>query len=119
MLKMRVLGRAWLSGIGDGRLFQSPVPGDPRIGQMVRFCTDLTIESVIAASYNFRRHSVLCSDLGPVMKHYLAVLVPHGGWRAHFPDLPGCRAEASSVDGAILLAREAAAQRVKLLHQGT
>ena len=44
------------------------------------------------------------------MKHYLAVLVPlpKGGWRAHFPDLPGCRAEASSVEAAILYARSAA-----------
>jgi predicted RNase H-like HicB family nuclease len=51
------------------------------------------------------------------MKHYLAVLVPQpgGGWRAHFPDLPGCRAESSSVEGAILLAREAAGGLVRKL----
>jgi predicted RNase H-like HicB family nuclease len=50
------------------------------------------------------------------MKHYLAVLMPvDGGWRAHFPDLQGCRADASSVEGAILLARDAAGQRVRRL----
>jgi predicted RNase H-like HicB family nuclease len=37
------------------------------------------------------------------MKHYLAILIPQaeGGWRAHFPDFPGCRAEASTVEAAI------------------
>jgi predicted RNase H-like HicB family nuclease len=37
------------------------------------------------------------------MKHYLVVLVPQaeGGWRAHFPDFPGCRAEGSSVEQAV------------------
>jgi predicted RNase H-like HicB family nuclease len=48
------------------------------------------------------------------MKHYLAVLVPHddGGWRAHFPDFPGCRAEAPSVEAAIDAAAAAAAEHV-------
>jgi predicted RNase H-like HicB family nuclease len=32
------------------------------------------------------------------MKHYLAVLMPYGrGWRIHFPDFPGCRADAETV----------------------
>jgi len=37
------------------------------------------------------------------MKHYLAVLVPlpEGGWRAHFPDFPGCRAEGGTIEAAI------------------
>jgi predicted RNase H-like HicB family nuclease len=37
------------------------------------------------------------------MKHYLAVLIPlpEGGWRAHFPDFPGCRAEGATVEQAI------------------
>ena len=37
------------------------------------------------------------------MKHYLVVLVPQAetGWRAHFPDFPGCGAEASSVKQAV------------------
>jgi predicted RNase H-like HicB family nuclease len=49
------------------------------------------------------------------MKHYLAVLVPlaDGRWRAHFPDLAGCRAEALSVEDAILQARNAAADLVR------
>lgn len=39
------------------------------------------------------------------MKHYLAVLVPRGdsGWRAHFPDFPGCRAAAPTVEAALPL----------------
>jgi predicted RNase H-like HicB family nuclease len=45
------------------------------------------------------------------VKHYLAVLVPTAGgaWRAHFPDFPGCRAEATSVEEAIYAASSAAA----------
>jgi Uncharacterized conserved protein len=37
------------------------------------------------------------------MIHYLAVLVPlsQGGWRAHFPDFPGCRAEGHTVEAAL------------------
>ena len=37
------------------------------------------------------------------MTHYLAILVPQDqtGWRAHFPDFPGCRAEANTVEAAI------------------
>jgi predicted RNase H-like HicB family nuclease len=37
------------------------------------------------------------------VKHYLGVLVPlrEGGWRAHFPDFAGCRAEARTVEAAI------------------
>ena len=56
------------------------------------------------------------------MKHYLAVLVPHegGGWRAHFPDFPGCRAEASSVEAAIDASAAAAAEYARWLRaQGT
>jgi predicted RNase H-like HicB family nuclease len=43
------------------------------------------------------------------VKHYLAVIVPTAGgaWRAHFPDFPGCRAEAASVEEAILAAKSA------------
>ena len=44
------------------------------------------------------------------MKHYLAVLVPQagGGWRAHFPDFPGCGGVGSSVEAALLVSRAAA-----------
>ena len=51
------------------------------------------------------------------MKHYLAVLVPHdnGGWRAHFPDFPGCRAEGHSVEAAIDAAAAAAAEHAHWL----
>ncbi len=55
------------------------------------------------------------------MKHYLAILVPRaeGGWRAHFPDFPGCRAEGHSVEDAILAASSAAsAQAHQLRAQG-
>lgn len=49
------------------------------------------------------------------MKHYLAVLVPTagGGWRAHFPDFPGCRAEGPSVDDAIAAAKAAASEQAR------
>jgi predicted RNase H-like HicB family nuclease len=45
-------------------------------------------------------------------KHYVVVLAPQrdGGWRVHFPDFPGCRAEAASVNAAI----EHAAHEVRL-----
>lgn len=55
------------------------------------------------------------------MKHYLAVLLrtANGGWRAHFPDFPGCRAEGHSVEDAIEAARTAASERANwLLAQG-
>ena len=51
------------------------------------------------------------------MKHYLAVLVPRadGGWRAHFPDFPGCRAEGHSLEEAVASASTAAAERARWL----
>jgi predicted RNase H-like HicB family nuclease len=51
------------------------------------------------------------------MKHYLVVLEPlaDGGWRAHFPDFPGCRAEGHSVEDAIASARSAAAEQARWL----
>jgi predicted RNase H-like HicB family nuclease len=51
------------------------------------------------------------------MKHYLAVLVPHDndGWRVHFPDFPGCRAEGQSVEIAIDAAATAAAEHARRL----
>ena len=55
------------------------------------------------------------------MKHYLAVLLPtaNGGWRAHFPDFPGCRAEGHSVEDAIAAACSAASEQAnRLLAQG-
>ena len=38
-----------------------------------------------------------------VARHFIVVLVPlaGGGWRAHFPDFPGCRAEGGRIEGAI------------------
>jgi predicted RNase H-like HicB family nuclease len=44
------------------------------------------------------------------MRHYIAVLCPHaeGGWRAHFPDFPGCKAHGHVIEKAI----DAAAQSV-------
>jgi predicted RNase H-like HicB family nuclease len=38
--------------------------------------------------------------------HRIVVLVPQmGGWRAHVPDFPGCRAEAMDLEAAIGQAR--------------
>ena len=51
------------------------------------------------------------------MKHYIAVLVPHenGGWRAHFPDFPGCHAEGQSPEVAVDAAAAAAAEQARWL----
>ena len=50
------------------------------------------------------------------MKHYLAVLVPHAdGWRAYFPDFPGCRAEGRSVEAAIDASAAAATEHAHRL----
>ena len=51
------------------------------------------------------------------MKHYLAILVPQsdGGWRAHLPDFPGCRAEGNSVEAAIDEAAAAAVEKARWL----
>jgi predicted RNase H-like HicB family nuclease len=55
------------------------------------------------------------------VRHYIAVIVPHAedGWRADFPDLPGCRAEAQDIEVAIDRAAQAASDLVgKLLLNG-
>jgi predicted RNase H-like HicB family nuclease len=51
------------------------------------------------------------------MKHYLAVLVPRaeGGWRVHFPDFPGCRAEGATVEQAIDASAAAVAKQARWL----
>ena len=51
------------------------------------------------------------------MEHYLAILVPlgDGGWRAYFPDFPGCRAEGKSVKAAIDASAAAAAEHARWL----
>lgn len=50
------------------------------------------------------------------MKHYLVVLVPHeDGWRAHFPDFPGCHAEGRSVEVAIDASAAAATEQARRL----
>ena len=52
-------------------------------------------------------------------KHFLIVLAPQrdGGWRAHFPDLPGCRAEGPRVEMVVERARRAASERVASLSE--
>ena len=43
---------------------------------------------------------------GTMKRYYVAVCVPQaGGWRATFPDAPGCEVEASSLDCAVIQAR--------------
>lgn len=51
------------------------------------------------------------------MNYYLAVLVPNadGGWRAHLPDFPGCRAEAKTVEAAVDASGRAAMQQARWL----
>lgn len=53
------------------------------------------------------------------MAHYLAVLVPlvGGGWRAHFPDFHGCRAEGQTVEAAIDASGAAATAQARLLQE--
>ena len=55
------------------------------------------------------------------MSHYIAVIVPHAedGWRAHFPDLPECRAESQDIEIVIARASQAASELVgRLLLDG-
>ena len=53
------------------------------------------------------------------MKHYIAVLAPQSetGWRVHFPDFPGCRAEAEQVEAAMRQASVAVGQAIQRLHE--
>jgi predicted RNase H-like HicB family nuclease len=50
-----------------------------------------------------------------MLKYYVLVLVPRhgGGWRAHFPDFPKCRAEHKLLELAIQQATAAAAQMIQ------
>jgi predicted RNase H-like HicB family nuclease len=54
---------------------------------------------------------------GNAVTHYIAVIVPHAedAWRAHFPDLPGCRAEAQDIELAIAQASRVASKLVARL----
>jgi predicted RNase H-like HicB family nuclease len=53
-----------------------------------------------------------------VSKYYVVVLVPQrdGGWRAHFPDIPNCRAEGDRVEIAIERVAGAASRMIVDLH---
>jgi predicted RNase H-like HicB family nuclease len=53
------------------------------------------------------------------MKHYIAVLAPQAenGWRVHFPDFPGCRAEAQQVEVAMRQASFAVGKAIEQLQQ--
>jgi predicted RNase H-like HicB family nuclease len=53
-------------------------------------------------------------------KHYVVVLAPQrdGGWRAHFPDFPGCRAEGELVNHAIECAAHEVRMRIDQLVSG-
>ena len=56
-----------------------------------------------------------------VSDHFIVVLVPQqgGGWRAHFPDFPGCRTDGERVEIAIANATKAVCERVgQLRHEG-
>jgi len=52
-----------------------------------------------------------------VTRYHIVVLVPgtEGGWRAHFPDFPGCRAEGESVEAAIGASAATAAEHARWL----
>jgi hypothetical protein len=50
-------------------------------------------------------------------RYYIAVCVPQAsGWRAIFPDVPGCEVEASCLDHAVLEARFQLASRASSLN---
>jgi predicted RNase H-like HicB family nuclease len=55
-----------------------------------------------------------------VSKYYIAVLVPRreGGWRAHFPDFPGCRAEGPRIEGVIERAGNLVSTMIEGLRKG-
>ena len=58
--------------------------------------------------------------LGARMSSYfIVVLAPQqgGGWRAHFPDFPGCRAEGERIEVAIASATRAVGDRLGQLRQ--
>jgi predicted RNase H-like HicB family nuclease len=52
-------------------------------------------------------------------QHHVVVLVPQpgGGWRAHFPDFPGCRAEGARVESAIDTSMKAVAEMIDNMHR--
>ena len=53
-----------------------------------------------------RTHPCWSAKKGTMRRYYVAVCVPQaGGWRAIFPDAPGCEVEAPSLDHAVLQAR--------------
>jgi predicted RNase H-like HicB family nuclease len=53
------------------------------------------------------------------MRHHLAVLLPlsEGGWRVHFPDFPGCRAEGSTVEAALAASTSAVFEQARWYRQ--
>jgi hypothetical protein len=50
------------------------------------------------------------------MPHYIAVSIlrPEGGWRVYFPDFPGCRADAASLQVALHTGRRTICQRARM-----
>jgi predicted RNase H-like HicB family nuclease len=56
---------------------------------------------------------------GKMAQHHVVVLVPQsgGGWRAHFPDFPGCRAEAARVESTIDTSMRAVAEMIDNMHR--
>ena len=53
-----------------------------------------------------RTHMCWSAKRGTMKRYYIAVCVPQaGGWRAIFPDAPGCEVEAPSLDRTVLQAR--------------
>jgi predicted RNase H-like HicB family nuclease len=53
-----------------------------------------------------------------MLHHHIVVVVPQvGGWRAHVPDFPGCRAEAAELEAAIGKARHNVGGAADILRQ--
>jgi predicted RNase H-like HicB family nuclease len=54
-----------------------------------------------------------------MIQHYVVVLAPQGagGWCAHFPDIPGCRAMGDGIEQAIENSSREAMLRIERTHE--
>ena len=66
-----------------------------------------------------RRPGISAREVGSVA-HYISVLMPlsAGGWRALFPDIPGCEVEGDSLDSTMLRAAGALSECVHSRYGG-
>lgn len=84
----------------------SPSPANGR--KQKKASSTVRSASAVATELMFHR----LGEQGAIMKHYISVCVPlaSGRWRASFPDVAGCEAEAQSLEDAINEAAHALTQ---------